>query len=123
MFSKLFKYHFINKINIKISLVSFLVVVTTLTIFYFSIPNNKTATFVMLALYLIVILGQWITFVIVPRSRARKHIDPKIIELKKEMNCKLDDKHFNENFLYTKGLTFILYSFPTMLAIILFFFL
>ena len=105
MFKELYKKHLVNHAKIKIFISLTILVIALDLIFYFvlSDKSSKTALYWMLAIHVFLLLGNWITNVIVPRGRLRKSVPE---EYKKYKKKSMTPKEIAELDYYANGLSF-----------------
>lgn len=105
------------------SLVAALLTFIVMIFVYFFVDNSSTVdtvSYVLLAIAIFAILGNWVTNVILPRGRLRKKVPEEYNKVKVESKSRLSTNDIAELDYYAKGLSFIVMSLPTLSVVITF---
>lgn len=117
MFSSYFKKYLMDPNTVKIACVLTLIAFALDIIFFFALSNSArdVSLYLMLALYIFLILGNWITNVMVPRGKLRKSVPAKYKAEKHKLKNDLTPREIAEIDYYAKGLSFSLWVLPSLI--------
>ena len=109
MFKQLFKKYFLDTSKITIICALIILVFVADLAFYLAM-DTKMALYIMLAFLIFLLLGNWVSNVMVPRSRLRKKVPVQYEELaKRHKKQQISSKEIAELDYYARGLSFILW--------------
>lgn len=105
------------------SLIACLLTFIVMIAIYFAVENATTidtAFYIILAIVIFAILGNWVTNVILPRGKLRKNVPEEYNKVKSDQKSSLKPGDIAELDYYAKGLSFIVMSLPTLVVVITF---
>lgn len=117
MFSSYFKKYLFDPNIVKIACVLTLAVFVLDIIFFFALSGSArdVSLYLMLALFIFLILGNWVTNVMVPRSRLRKNVPAQYKAEKQKLKNDLSPREIAEIDYYAKGLSFSTWVLPSLI--------
>lgn len=117
MFSNNFKKYLTDPTTVKIACVLTLAAFALDIIFFFVLSSSArdVGLYLMLGLFMFLILGNWVTNVMVPRSRLKKSVPAQYKAEKQKLKNDLTPREIAEIDYYAKGLSFSTWVLPSLI--------